>query len=378
MDNIKILHTADWHFDSKFSGILSPVIRRERQLEQRKTFKYTINLAIQENVDLFLIAGDLFEQNSFTIETINFIISALKELKCPILITPGNHDPYINESPYKLFDWGPNVFIYSENSFIPFKYKNTEIYGIANTIYKDETYCLRDLNIPPENDLKRIVMFHGTYIDFIPFISNNDVCFPFSQEDIKKLHVQYIALGHFHEQRGLNIPDIPAYYSGTPEGINSKERGDRFAILAEISLSNCKVERNKVNQRSFEELCVDITGIDNQDSLYEKLRYEILKSQQADNLLYIILFGTLSFTMNLKEIESLLGKEFYYIRLKNDTISAFNIEELKRANTLVGDFVRKIDEKIKETNNEEEKIILNKAILYGLKALLGKEDIELE
>ncbi len=377
MTSIKIIHTADWHFDCKFSGINSQKIRLKRKYEQRETFKNVIKLALQENIDLFLIAGDLFEQNSFNIETINFIISALSELKCPVLITPGNHDPYIEKSPYKLHDWGAHVHIFNENEFKPFYYKNVEIYGIADTRYKSNKNCLESLSFPPDDDRIRIIIFHGTCLDFAPLFAEKDICFPFSSTQLENLNAQYIALGHLHQFRQIPIHGINSYYSGTPEGINFSENDSRYIIKAEFDLNCSKIENIKVNQRDFKKHKIDISEINNVTSLYEKIAEKISKNQDTNNLLHIALNGIASFEFNLSELENQLSSEFFYIRLENTTIPFFNLDELKKLNTLIGDFIRKMEEKISNTSSMEEKNIYNKALWYGLKALLGKEEIEL-
>ena len=58
---LKVLHTADVHLD--LDGYVSdPHTQRYRQINHQ-AFSTVIDLAIQENVDLLLIAGDLFDSN---------------------------------------------------------------------------------------------------------------------------------------------------------------------------------------------------------------------------------------------------------------------------------------------------------------------------
>lgn len=378
MNSIKIFHTADWHFNCKFSGIKNQQIRRARHLDMCETFKKAVNLALDENVDLFLIAGDLFEQNSFTIETINFIIDTLSKLKCPVLISPGNHDPYINKSPYKLYDWGSHVHIFSKNQFVPFRYKNAVVYGIANTLYQDGSCCLQNFNLPSNPDTYNIVMLHGTYVNLIPFIAKTEVTFPFTQDQLKKLNAKYVALGHFHQFNDLSLQNTSIYYTGTPEGTSFTESGQRFAILAELNSSECKINKIQINRRSFIKHKFDVSGMTNQNSLYEKLREEIKKISNNENLIHISLTGTLSFSPNLQEIGNRLSSDFFYMSLENNTTPFLNLDELKNLSTLAGEFTRKLEEKKNKAGSLEEKIILDKALAYGLKALMGKEEIELE
>jgi exonuclease SbcD len=56
---LKILHTADIHLGAKFSGLGSKGDSQREQL--RATFKNVIATAINERVNIVLIAGDLFD-----------------------------------------------------------------------------------------------------------------------------------------------------------------------------------------------------------------------------------------------------------------------------------------------------------------------------
>lgn len=49
--------------------------------------------------DIMFIAGDLFEDEYVTKDTMLLIANELESLgKCRVFITPGNHDPYSGKS----------------------------------------------------------------------------------------------------------------------------------------------------------------------------------------------------------------------------------------------------------------------------------------
>lgn len=50
--------------------------------------------ASERDVDLLLIAGDLYEQERFTPSTANFLRDELEAFERPVFISPGNHDYY--------------------------------------------------------------------------------------------------------------------------------------------------------------------------------------------------------------------------------------------------------------------------------------------
>ena len=60
MKKIKILHTADIHFDTPFSGMApSEALKSKEELKQ--VFEKIIQIVLEKNVDIFLIAGDVFD-----------------------------------------------------------------------------------------------------------------------------------------------------------------------------------------------------------------------------------------------------------------------------------------------------------------------------
>ena len=57
---LKILHSADWHLDSPFLGFTEQQ-RKFLQEEQKKIPGKIAELCHQENCDMMLLAGDLFD-----------------------------------------------------------------------------------------------------------------------------------------------------------------------------------------------------------------------------------------------------------------------------------------------------------------------------
>ena len=90
----------------------------------------------EKKVDALFIAGDLFEQNFVERGTIEYIISNLQLIPdVSIFITPGNHDPFIKDSPYEIFEWPENVTIFkSEYGMISLE--DADIYGVGFEDYE--------------------------------------------------------------------------------------------------------------------------------------------------------------------------------------------------------------------------------------------------
>ena len=111
---MKFIHIADVHFDMPMISLKgNREYIKKRRIEQKKAFRDVIQLAKKEKVDALFIAGDLFEQNFVERGTVEYIISNFQLIpNVNIFITPGNHDPYINNSYYKQYVWNSNVKIF--------------------------------------------------------------------------------------------------------------------------------------------------------------------------------------------------------------------------------------------------------------------------
>ncbi|HSF53528.1 MAG TPA: exonuclease subunit SbcD, partial [Algoriphagus sp.] len=86
---LKILHTADWHLGKRLQEY-------SRLEEQKLVLDEICQIADQENVDLVLLAGDIFDSFNPAHEAVELLYKTLRKLSKngsrPILAISGNHD----------------------------------------------------------------------------------------------------------------------------------------------------------------------------------------------------------------------------------------------------------------------------------------------
>ena len=110
---MKFIHCADIHLDAPFS-LLSPSDAGKRRTELRSDFSGAVLYAKTEGCKLFIIAGDLFDDEFVTKDTMEMLVHEFSAFpSCHFVIAPGNHDPYTERSPYKLTEWPENVHIFT-------------------------------------------------------------------------------------------------------------------------------------------------------------------------------------------------------------------------------------------------------------------------
>ena len=110
-----IIHTADVHLDRAFSGLgMMSGVAAARREELRDAIRRLVDVTIEVGADALTIGGDLYEHDRATLDTGNFLAQQFARLETvPVLVSPGNHDPYVPDSLYRRVDWPSNVTIFS-------------------------------------------------------------------------------------------------------------------------------------------------------------------------------------------------------------------------------------------------------------------------
>ncbi len=85
---MKLLHTADWHVGKTIKG-------QSRLVEHRAVLADIVRIAETENVDVVLIAGDLYETAAPTPDAEALVLKTLLDLRdtgAHVIVISGNHD----------------------------------------------------------------------------------------------------------------------------------------------------------------------------------------------------------------------------------------------------------------------------------------------
>jgi DNA repair protein SbcD/Mre11 len=87
---MKILHTSDWHLGQQF-------YEHDRRNEHAAFFAWLLTTLVEQQIDLLLVAGDIYHTATPSASAENQLYQFIKEAKkrCPqlhIVITAGNHD----------------------------------------------------------------------------------------------------------------------------------------------------------------------------------------------------------------------------------------------------------------------------------------------
>jgi exonuclease SbcD len=367
---VKILHTGDIHIGAKLAKLGAKA--DEQRVQIQKTFEHIVDLAIERKIDLFIIAGDLFDSNAPEQSLIDFVVANIVKLhdhNIYVAVALGTHDYLADTSILKKLPVEdlPRVKIFvdrAENSWkIP--ELSTIVFCNASVSNKTSESPLKGIS---RNDefINNIAIAHGSVQ--IPGKSSLTDS-PITPEDIENTHMDYIALGHWHNQQDVSHGST-AWYCGAPEMIDLDQTGSGKVLIITIDdEKHIAMESVVVGKRTFDELKITIDGLANEEELISKIK----EGMNVDLIREVILDGstTESFgVLDEDEIYKRIGNDFFYLTIKNNSIAGVvNLENIDDGNIVKMEFIKQI-----KAMGGDEKLI-NDALTMGLSLIDGKTKV---
>lgn len=357
---MKFVHLADLHLDAKFDSLSSiDGLPQKRRLEQRKALKDVVEYIKENDIKLFLISGDLYEQNYIRKSSIEYVNKLFEEIPdTQIFIAPGNHDPYIKNSFYSTYTWSKNVHIFNEN-IEKIDFEDAHIYGFGFTDFYCKESEIEEIQVEEPDDIN-ILITHGSLDGGSDDLREYN---PLRQSKLKQLDFDYIALGHIHKPYYNEEKNQKIFYPGSTISLGFDELGEHGILVGDIEKDELKVKFMTIDPRQYEEKEIDITEMTSNEEVLEKLQNLVLNNE---NLYKIILVGKRYFTLNIDEIKKLNSRE-NIVKIKDKTKVGIDIERIAEENNVRGIFVRNMLERKERENLDED--FIEKAIEIGLEVL---------
>lgn len=365
---LRILHTGDIHLDTPFSGIDSAQAQVRRN-ELRAAFTSMLHYVKCEKIDLLLIAGDLFDAHFVTRETLVLIKRELEALKCPVVISPGNHDSVGECAVWQKGVFSDNTYIFTKDTLEHFDFPslNTRVWGWAftsNTMDENPLGGHRATEDGGEGMIN-LLCAHG---DLMP--SRRPSC-PLSVAELERFGADYAALGHIHNPR--EYTDRIAY-CGCLEGRAFDELGVKGALLVEIDGERITRKKLRFSKRRYELDELDVFGASSNTELAEKIRNFIAAKRYGDDtLLRLTLKGEVSpaFSVNAAALESCSDRVFA-LKIIDETVPMLDVDRLRRDPTLRGELYRVLEGALSSTDASERERA-SAALRVGLAAIAGED-----
>jgi exonuclease SbcD len=324
----RLLHMADAHLGARHRDLgEAAVTQRERQFA---AFRRAIDLAIDEQVDVVLVAGDLFDSNSQPRRSVERVAVELKRLSAhaiPAVLVPGTHDVYDPASIYRAYDLaglaglpqGSNdlVVLTPERPELALDNSGIVIHGRCFETKRAPRSPLADLKVPaPEAGRWHVGLVHGSLA--IPGrLEQDDVLF--TDAEVAASGLDYLALGHWHSHRQGRSGRTTWAYSGALEPMAIDQEGAGQVLLVRLEerdgQRSVTVEPRRVGETRFQRLDLDAGEVGSQQRLVEMLR----GMADPDLVLEVRLLGIEPDTLELNddEIERQIGGSFLRYRVRN-------------------------------------------------------------
>lgn len=374
METVKILHCADVHIGAaeSFLGVLS----KSRRAETLITFEKIISLAKDEGVRILLIAGDLFDSNNIEEEVALRVIECFKSIpQIHIVYCAGNHDPLNLNSPFAKY----NNILPENFHILPCFDSVVDIADLGVKVYGrsfDEVYTksASSFSVAPDENSINIMCIHGDL-----GASADTKYNPISSDFIANSGMDYIALGHIHKRSEIARIGSTFYaYSGCPEGQGFDEEGEKGVYIGEVSRNFCDLKFIPTAKRIHATVKVNLEGEETNEQIAAKILSQLKEdfgNSYSENLYKIILEGKIDEGVKIspEEICSRISAEVYFVKIRDNTEFALDLESLSKEEGLKGIFVRNMLSRMEKASEEELKII-KKALNLGIKAFSAEVD----
>ena len=256
---IKFIHTADLHLDSPLKGLASyPDAPVERlRTATRDAFRRLVSLAVDEQVDFMVIAGDLYDGDWRDFNTGLFFVREMGRLRqagIPVFLLHGNHDA--DSEMTRSLQMPDNVRVFSSRETETFVLEDKKV-ALHGRSFKEAatTENLVPGYPAPTAGWLNIGVLHTA----LEGHAQHARYAPCSVAELQAKGYQYWALGHVHEhfiQRG----DVTLAYPGNLQGRHIRELGARGALLVSAEDGDITgVERIEVDVLRWHQLDVDVS-----------------------------------------------------------------------------------------------------------------------
>lgn len=353
----KIIHTGDIHLDSPFAALV-PDAARARRAALRELVSKIIDIANAESADAIIFAGDLFDAYPIRPETAESLLRDFKRAKMPVFISPGNHDPYTAESPYRTLEFPENVHIFTSTELAPIELPEAKlrIFGAAYTSEVYDERILEDFKVPSDDYINIISLHSNLYTEGYS---------PVSAEEIGETGADYVALAHVHKPTEILKSKNTYYaYCGCLEARDFGEQYDTGFYIGEVTKGSVNLERRRISDILYRETTVDTEK--HPDIL------SALPAPKGREHLRLTLVGECE-SPDIDKLYEKLSPRYFELAITDRTTPPRDIWQGLEEDTLRGVFLRKMKAQLDECESDEERKKILLAAKFGINAIENRD-----
>lgn len=269
---MKFLHAADVHLDSPLDGLERYEGAPVEQLRgaTRQALKHLVELAIQQQVDFVLIAGDIYDGDWRDYNTGLFFAGQMAELNragIAVYLIKGNHDAASQVS--KALSLPDRVHVFSHTRPETMRLEQLEV-ALHGQSYADRavTDDLSRAYPAPVPGWFNIGLLHTSATGR----EGHENYAPCTIEGLRTKGYDYWALGHVHQREVLS-EDPWIVFPGNIQGRHIRETGGKGCTLVTVERGKItQVQHQNLDVLRWGELIIDFTGVRDFDAALSKVR----------------------------------------------------------------------------------------------------------
>lgn len=396
----RFLQVSDLHLGRPF-GWLPAERRADRRRDQREALETVVKQAIERGVHAILLPGDLFDDTGVDAESLAFALHAFEVTGCPpVMIAPGNHDPYFDASPYwsprvlkaRGFNWPDHVHVFDTPTWSMKELPGTDgvrVWGRCFTPNMESAErplsaeALRGVDAGDHGVLD-VAVFHGSLEGKCP--PGQAVTAPFSQEEVLNAPFAYMATGHYHMSSRVDSHDatsagVRLAYAGSAVSLDMTEVGLHGALELQIKYGEreafVEMDFVQLDERHIHDLEVDVTSSSSPEEVDRRI-VGVLDEVRATkrDLVSIHLKGRLVRGVRYSAPGPDIDSRTFYSRVDTSRVRPdYDLDSYRQGDgtTTEERFARALLEQLDKTKDAEERAAIESALYYGLDAFRLRE-----
>jgi len=363
LKTFRFIHCSDLHIDSPFKGFsaINPDWAERLRDAPLQSFLNIVDLAVREQVDAVIIAGDVFDGEDKSLQAqfkFRGGLQTLSKHRIPVFIAHGNHDPLNTWSTTLEWPEGVTVFPGSGVQSVPVvKDGQTLAYIYGTSFPERDVFDNLALQFERQQDTGfAVTVLHanvGGHPDHDPYA-------PCAVDDLVTRGMDYWALGHIHLREVLRESHPAIVYCGNSQGRHFKESGPKGCCLVTLSEgADPNIQFVATDTIRFVEATLDLSSCASMDSVVAEIvgQCQMLVEQAEGRSLVVrqTLIGRTEVHSLLHKggtLDSLRDEAFQsfpdrrsglWLEFQLQTRGAYDIDALKQGQDFIADLIALYD-----------------------------------
>lgn len=364
---MKFIHAADLHIDSPLVGLCCYDGAPAERLREatRRALENLVTLALEEQVDFVILAGDLFDGQWRDMQTGLFTarqFRRLRDAKIDVYLVRGNHDAASHVR--QAITWPDNVHEFSVRRAETIRREDLGVAlhgrGFAQPQVTEDPAPEYPSAVP---GLFNIGVLH-TNLDGSP---EHDPYAPTSRAGLVAKGYDYWALGHIHRRQIVTERPYIAY-CGNTQGRHVREAGPKGCLLTSVEDGQlATVDFHPTDVVRWYSVRVTLGDRDGLPELYAAVRQELKNCREASQGRFaavrlsiagpceahetLLHSGPRSEAIaEIRNLANELDEEVWIEEIRFETSPPVDLAKLRAGGDLLGDLLRHIDSLANDQN----------------------------